>query len=519
MALPRVLGRVTGNFFSQLFGYAIGGAVTSVLEPALNPLVIEAWRELPTSQLSVDLLANAVVQGHLTFAEAANEAKSWGYTEERFQVIVDVTGSPPGPQELLALWDRGAIDEARVRKGLLQSRLKPEWIDAYLKLQRNYLSPQEAAAMVVQGVVSDAEGKAIAAISSVTPDDFERLVRVNGLPPGVQTGLELWRRGKLTETDFETLVRQGHTKTEYIEALKALKEDVLSPATVAEMVVQSIIPEAEGARIAAISGVTAEDFGRMVLVRGRPPGPAQALDWLRRKIITQQEFATVIAESNVKTKYTGSYLEALERLPTLVQIRSMFKSGNITKARAEDLLAKHGFGPDIIAAYLASVTQAKGATQHELTVSQELALYESGLRTRAQASAALEAIGYDAADAGELLDLADARRINSARTAALRVVHADFVRGLYTEAEVAQALDGLKVDPRVRDDLLAAWDVERKAITKTLTEAQVASGVKKGLIPPLEGAQRIYNLGYSQEDARLLLSIQAGVDWTKVEGA
>lgn len=516
MPLPRFLGRVTGNFFSQLFSYAIGGAISNVLNPALYPLQVEAWRQHPVALLSPDELANAVVQGHLDQADAANEALGWGVSNARFDLMVATAGMPPGVQDILALWDRGAMNEAEVTEALRETRLKPKYVETVKALQRNYLSPGEAAAMVVQGILTLDQGAAIARISSVEREDFERLVRVNGLPPGVETGLELWRRGAITEGEFETLVRQGHTKTEYIDPLKQLKHDHLSPEVAAQMVVQSIVTEEAGAKIAALSGTTAEDFHNMVLVRGRPPGPAEALDWLRRGILTEADFAQVIRESNVKTKYTGSYLEALERLPTLVQVRSMFKSGTIPRSRAENLLHKHGWAPDIITAYLDAVTQAKKPSHHELTEAQTIALYQSGLRTREEALADLDGIGYNQHDAGELLDLADARRVNSARSAALNRIHREFVAGLLNEETVSQALDQLKIVPTVKDDLLAAWDVERTSVTKTLTEAQVARGVKLKLIEPNDGATRLYNMGYSEADAHLLLSIQAGIDWSKV---
>lgn len=517
MALPRFLTRTTGSFFSQLFGYAIGGAVTSVLNPALNPLVIEAWRLDPTMLLSPPDLAEAVVQGHLTEDAAANEALGWGVSRERFGLMVAIAGSPPGVEQILDLWDRGVMTEAEVTQALRETRLKPKYVDKVKGLQRTLLSAEQLAAMEVQGVITHDQGVAGARRVSIEPEDYDRLVRVNGLPPGVQTGLTLLNRGLLTEDQFRTLVRQGHTKTEYVDALLALRREILTPSEAAAMVVQSIIAPAEGARIAAAAGISATDFDNMVKVRGRPPGPGEALEWLRRGILTEAEFAQVIRESNVKTKYTGSYLEALERLPTLVQIRSMFKAGTITEQRARDLLHKHGFAPDIVDAYLESTTQAKKATHHELTESQAIALYQSGLQKREPAKAALLRIGYDGADADELLDLADAQRVNAARRTALATIHRHFVAGQLDEQQVAIELDKIEVDPRVRDDLLAAWDVERQTVTRTLTEAQVARGVKLHLIGRDDGVTRLVAQGYSEQDARLLLAIQAGVKWDQPE--
>jgi hypothetical protein len=92
------------------------------------------------------------------------------------------------------------------------------------------------------------------------------------------------------------------------------------------------------------------------------------------------------------------------------------------------------------------------------------------------------------------------------------------VTGLLTTAGVPQ--------PQIAY-LLANWQIELQAVTRTLTEAQIVKAVKVNLIPatpsdaaawlaaipaaqrpvtaPEDGETRLMNLGYSQEDADLLL--------------
>jgi hypothetical protein len=53
--------------------------------------------------------------------------------------------------------------------------------------------------------------------------------------------------------------------------------------------------------------------------------------------------------------------------------------------------------------------------------------------------------------------------------------------------------------------MLSLWDIEASAHIRHLTEAQVVKAVHKQLITPDDGAARLVAMGYSADDADLLL--------------
>jgi hypothetical protein len=57
-----------------------------------------------------------------------------------------------------------------------------------------------------------------------------------------------------------------------------------------------------------------------------------------------------------------------------------------------------------------------------------------------------------------------------------------------------------------RDQLLALWKVQSEATTRVLSEAQIVKAVNKQLISPDDGGARLMAIGYSADDAALLIA-------------
>jgi hypothetical protein len=134
------LRRFTGNAVSTAAGYGIGSAMSPALEPLTREVANETWSAHPNQPLSPDDAADATVRNLLTVEQAAAEAKRNGINADRFETMRGLAGEPPGPAQLLELWNRGDLDEADVTRGLRQGRLRNEWVNA-VKALRRYLPP------------------------------------------------------------------------------------------------------------------------------------------------------------------------------------------------------------------------------------------------------------------------------------------------------------------------------------------------------------------------------------------
>lgn len=505
--LGRFAGKAASSTVTQTIGYATGQAASIAIAPEVQPFANDLWSQFPTIPLSPQDAAEMVVQGILAEDAAAHEASQTGVNSDRFHNLVLLAGQPPGPETILSMLDRKIISLDRAKQGLLQSRLKPEWVDEFLRTNPALLTPGELAEMVVQGVMPEDAATVVAGYSSVQPDDFRRMVLLAGSPPGPQESLELWNRGVFTESDVDKALLQSRLKPEWIDQFKQLRETPLAASVAAELVLKKRIPYAQGAAIAAKQGVTEADFKLLADVNGRPIGTGQALQLARRGQFTKAAFDEVVARSDVRTEYTDDLWNLRRVLPRLGTITRLVTTGDLTETEATKDLMDLGYDKNIAAGLVAAAK--KGKTQHtrDLAASQVDALYESGLEPEQWALDALQQLGYDAEEAGWHLMLLDARRLIAALNSNLNLVHRMFVSHKIDRATATNDLDAMQLDPDVRNQLLDTWENERAANVKRLTDAQIGSALKKGIIAKDEAIARWMGDGYAAADAEILAGL------------
>lgn len=506
-----ILGKFTGkaatSTVTQTIGYAAGQAASAAIMPEVQPIANELWSLSPTIPLTADALANMVVQGIRSEESAAHEAAMSGYNSDRFDDLVRLAGEPPGPETLLEMWDRKIISADRVRHGLLQSRLKPEWIDEYMLTNPYVLTPGQLAEMVVQGVMDEDAAIEVAGFGSVRAEDFKRMVLLAGSPPGPQEILELWNRGFIGEADVDRGLLQSRLKPEWTDEVKKLRDVPLTASIAAELVLKQRIPYAQGERIAAAQGVSAENFKLLADVNGRPIGVGQALQLARRGKMTQSEFGEVVARSDVRTQYADQLWELKRVIPRLGTITRLVGTGDLTEAEGVAYLLDLGYDKSIATGLVSAAK--KGKTQHtrDLAASQVDALYESGLEPKQWATDALQALGYDADEAEWHLMLLDARRLIAALNSNLNLIHRMYVGHKIDKTTATNDLDAMQLDPEVRNQLLETWDNERAANVTRLTNAQIGSALKKHFLTEDEAIARWRENGYPAEDAAILAQL------------
>lgn len=116
--------------------------------------VLEALGHEP---MSTPDAVNAVVQGHLTQADAQKIADQNGLIPDQFNTLVETAGEPLSRTELEELYNRGLIDEATVKQGLRESRLKNKYVDSAFLLHTRLLEPRMLATAVQYGALTHDE--------------------------------------------------------------------------------------------------------------------------------------------------------------------------------------------------------------------------------------------------------------------------------------------------------------------------------------------------------------------------
>lgn len=320
----------------------------------------------------------------------------------------------------------------------------------------------------------------------------------------------MWNRGIATEDDVNRSLKQSRLKPEWIDQFKQLRQVPLDASVAAELVLKQRIPYADGERMAAMQGVSSDNFKLLADVNGRPIGVGQALQLARRGQFTKTEFDEVVARSDVRTQYTNA-LWALKRvMPRLGTITRLIATGDLTEQEGIADLLDLGYDKNIAVGLAAAAK--KGKTQHtrDLAASQVDALYEAGLETKAWATDALEKLGYDPDESEWHLMLLDARRLVGALNSNLNVIHRMYIGHKIDQQQAADDLDAMQVSAEVRDQLIATWTNERNANVIRLTNAQIGSALKKGIITEDDAIARWEANGYPNDDAVILAAIAQG---------
>jgi hypothetical protein len=426
--------------------------------------------------------------------------------------------------------------------------------------------PGDAAEIVAEDVALEAWGADQVAQLGLGGDQFQKLVDAVRNGPGFGELLQARRRGKITPTEFTHGLRKLRLETLWDDALAALLDVLLSPADLANAVVQGHMDAGAAASEAALQGVDATRFGVLVENTGLPPGPETLLAWLRRKIITKTEFEDGIREGHTKTKYIPFYEAAQEPLlPAATAVR-LYLKGWYTKAQRDALGGEWGYSPKQMEDWFLSegrpatvhqvhIGYARGAklpgaaNEHdailtsvkqsdirpeyaELLYAQRYsypsafvlrALVESGAVTAAEGEQALLFSGWEPTFAAKVAAswagtgtgaTADTHE-SKAQTQLWNTTHASYKANEISAATATQALQRAGVDAATIPNVLSIWNEEKSLIRARLQASDVRKAYQKQDANPAtnaawtraEAVAELLSLGWSNEDAEAYLNI------------
>jgi hypothetical protein len=376
------------------------------------------------------------------------------------------------------------------------------------------LSPAELALGVVKNSLEGINPHTEAQKSGVPDADFDLLVRNTGEPISITEALFLLRRGKLTAAQFEHAVRQSRVRDEWLPQLLELNQQPISAADAVAAYVQSQIDEASARQLVRENGLEDAAFDVLQHTRGRPPGPAELIEMVRRGHIPQQGAgpgATTleqgIRESDIKNKWLPVYYALQEYLPPPRTVTALLRAGSITQQQALDLFHKAGLSEELAAAYAADASHSKVATEKQLTKDTITQLYEQRLISKDQAAAMLGHLHYTAEESQFLLQLGDLQRHARIYNAAITRIGTLFVGRKLEHGAASAALDSLGVPAAQRDEYLTVWALERASNLKILSEATIASAWRYGALSDDEALSEIAAHGYTPHDAWVFLAV------------
>lgn len=507
------LTKFFGRAASDGAGFALGVATAPTLAPAVQELVNTSWDTYPNKPLVPGEAAAVVAEDVEQSGWGANEAAQHGTNGERFAAMVKAMLTAPGVPQLLELHRRGAITDAQLAHGFRKAKLEGEWDAGLTVLLDVLLSPSELATARQQGFISDTEQHAGAALHGISGPNAELQYEIAGLPPGVVEGLQMLRRKIIDEPTFRAIVREGHTKTKYTDALLQLQDVVLSPSTYATLHLKGWIDEAAMIAGGALSGESADNMRQMYLSMGRPAAPGQLWTAWARGVdgpagtpMDEAQFTKAIAESDIRPEYAPMLWGIRFAYPPLFQITRLVTAGTITPATAVDWAKKDRYAPEVVAALQQAWEQGGATTSKGLTVGDLTAEYEGLTMTEAEYVKGLKELGYTDDGAAGKVSVSDSKRRRTARNQLIGRARSRYTGWHVARQAASDALRAAGIAAKLAGELLTSWDTERDLNVHTLTEAQVKRAYGKSIMDKPTAVERLTELGLAPADIETRLA-------------
>jgi len=481
-----IWSRFFGSSVSTAAGYGMGSAIGPALRPITQAVANEAWATHPNRPLSPDEAAEAVVRGVLSLDQGAKEALASGINAERFAYLERLAGQPPGPQQVLELWNRGALTEAQVDTALRQSRLRPEWVDPVKALRRYLPSVSDLITWGVREVFSPAQRAELDLDADFPPELADRLAELgysnadarnawaaHWQLPSREEGAQMLFRGELSSSQYAELLRAldyaptWRPKLEAIaRAIPGLSDmvrfavrEVYDPARRAALKLDEDYPAAFTAQ-AAKHGLSEEDARAYWAAHWVLPSPTQMYRMLWRGLITLDELDAGLKAADYSPAWRDR-LRDIAYLPlTRVDLRRMLDAKVIDRAEV-----KKGY-------------KAIGYTDANAELLTQFAEHLAGGET-------------STADVW----------LKRARSSLFGRVHTEYTGRQLTDEEATGGLEAAGVPAGEVQAILELWRTESSLIRTELTQAQIVKAFKKGLYDRETAIAELVERGMTEADA------------------
>lgn len=490
---------------SSAAGQSLTWALGTILSNIFAPDVYKAVGFSPNLIPDPASLAQMAAVGALSNGKAEGDIAANGYSQEYAAGFLEAARTYPGMADLINLLRYGAISEGQFVELAQKNGMPPNIAGVYAALKRSFVSMEDAAVAFMRGAISRGELDALGAIAGFEPSDIGTYLESIGEPPGTQALLEAYRRGIIGQGELERGIRQSRTRDEWIPVIEALRFSPMSIADAVNAVVQNHLTPSEGQAIAEQNGLEGSSFPVLVESAGSPLSRTEMEQLYNRGLVTKSQVLQALAESRLKNKYGDLAFELHTRLLEPRSLGEAVRHGAITHAQAVSKAMQSGYTAEDAAILVESASGAKLATSKDRVVSAAESLYVDSAITEQEFRTVTTQMGYSGAEVDFMVQASNYHREAKAFTAALNAVRAKYVGHHVDKGQASAMMDGIGVPAGQRDYLIGLWSVELAANTRELTPAQILKAVAKGLIDETEGMAKLEFLGYSPEDAALLM--------------
>jgi hypothetical protein len=368
------------------------------------------------------------------------------------------------------------------------------------------LSPQEAAAAVIKGVMTQGTGEAWAKESGISPGAFADMVNITGQAIGIVEAVALWRRGSIDDTELARVVHYSNVRSDFLDDIRLLRYDVPNRNEALTGRLKGHLDDATARDMFSKAGGELRNYDWMLASSGRPISPEEMVRLWNRGEATELDVDAAVAQSDINP----AYLDFVKRLrwyvPPVRSIMAMLRSGAIDDTRATTLFTENGVRAVDIPGYLAEAHHGRTASVKQLSEAQTLRLYGAKFITNGEATIRLGKLGYNAADITLLLGFADEAQHERYVNAVVTRVHAKYTTYKLTAQEATAALVADQIPAPAIADYLRLWLIERDASVHVLSPAAIVGAYRRHEIPAAECKARLLAVGVQPGDLRIIVA-------------
>lgn len=474
-------------------------------------------------------LAEAVLRSYLKPGEAETQAKLQGVTPDRFKTLTLLAGDGIGPEQAAEALRRGYIhergtgpDSTSYEQAIAESRLHNKWAPTLFELTRAILSPADLAQAVLRNFMPHNEAFAIAKLSGVEEKDFNTMVRLSGdslspteLTVALRRGLIKYDSGNPDKPGFLQGIQQGRLRDIWAPVVRDLAQEWPTPADALESRLVGQTTTAEALKLYETFGGDPKYFDLLFHTRGEAPSPLElgvlanrgAIKWDGLGV-SDTSFEQGFHEGRWRDKWQTAYRRLAEFRSPEGTITQFLAHAVITAEEAADEYAKLGMVPETIKRYIDEAHLEAYNDYRGLAVTSVLDAYYQQLLTHDQTLAILSDLHVDPRAAEIQIELQNVRRAFEAINNVVTRIRTLYGARKITLQTARDSLKSLGINGTQIEGIIQAWQIENSINVKTLTEAQISDAFKLGFMTEDEALAELGNLGYSEFDAWILLSLK-----------
>jgi len=477
----------------------LGGTVGGRLAQMLSQATVLTRQRLGPHTAAV---AEAV------FTNATNHVSDEvrGVLGDMFRRLADDPGTPKDFKPLLSAlgrergqawaWIGGSLASSALSPGLgsvFSNSLGPIFQAVIAETPNSILTPESIAAMLARDIGPGFDWEREAAKGGLGPQRLAHLVSLAGAPLRPEHALDIARRGPRPDSTAAALLRQGGMYPPHIDRFLELINALLSPETLAAMWNRDIVDMAHGKRIAAMSGVSGEDFERLTLLGGDPPAPQELLLAWRRQIISESDVDRALIQGPLRKEWID-VIKSLQWNP--LPVGEAADAVNQNHMSIEDALAvarENGVRDKDFNLFVANA----GIPPGPQTI---LDWRNRDLITDAQALQGL----YESRIKNSWVPTYLASRHETMPPETVRLM---FSRGAITPEDALRRLQARGYSPDDASIILDGATAEKTAVERDLTVANIRELYADRALSTVEATALLTELGYSPDESGWILLI------------